>query len=425
MQTSPKPVRDWNVSPAADDAAPPRPVQEDVRSGALRSLARAMWILAACATVAALRIGRDLLIPLVLGVLLALVLSGIVETLRRWRVPRSLSALVLLLLIAVGIGGVLDAIWTPAQQWIENAPRVLRTVERRLRPAQSIVQRLDAIADRVSNIASPGGKEAAPPSATAAPSVTAASVLAGTGWFAASIVMWLALTLLLLAAGPGTLARMTATLAADWHPANVLRIIHAIRNEVGRYYATLAVINVGFGAVTALVMWLLGMPNPVLWGAIAGVLNFIPYLGCITTLVILSVVALVTFDHITHTLLVGASFLTPRGDRGARGGAGLHRPPARSQSNHGSGRDLDGRLDLGHHGRGSGIAHAGCSQGRGVTQRARRRAGTFPQPQPPTGAALGGTNRPARCGVAPSVPVRTQRLTPSALASISIALRWP
>jgi predicted PurR-regulated permease PerM len=309
VQTSPKPVRDWNVSPAADSAAPPRPIEAEPRASAQRSLARAVWILAACATVAALRIGRDLLIPLVLGVLLALVLSGIVETLRRWRVPRALSALVLLLLIAVGIGGVLDAIWTPAQQWIENAPRVLRTVERRLRPAQSIVQRLDAIADRVSNIASPGGKEAAPPSAAPAPSVTAASVLAGTGWLAASIVMWLALTLLLLAAGPGTLARMTATLAADWHAANVLRIIHAIRNEVGRYYATLAVINVGFGAVTALVMWLLGMPNPALWGAIAAVLNFIPYLGCITTLVILSVVALVTFDHITHTLLVGASFL--------------------------------------------------------------------------------------------------------------------
>ena len=309
MQTSPKPVRDWNVSPALDNATPPRPVEEDARASAMRSLARGVWILAACAAVAALRLGRDLLIPLVLGVLLALVLSGIVETLRRWRVPRALSALVLLLLIAVGIGGVLDAIWTPAQQWIESAPRVLRTVERRVRPAQSIVQRIDAIADRLTAIASPGGKDAASPSASAAPSVTAASVLAGTGWFAASIVMWLALTLLLLAAGPGTLARMTATLAADWHAANVLRIIHAIRNEVGRYYATLAVINVGFGAVTALVMWLLGMPNPMLWGAIASVLNFIPYLGCITTLAILSLVALVTFDHITHTLLVGASFL--------------------------------------------------------------------------------------------------------------------
>ncbi len=309
MQTSPKPVRDWTVGPDPENTGPPRPTEAEVRANALRSVARAMWILAACATVAALRVGRDLLIPVVLGVLLALILSGIVETLRRWRIPRALSALVLLLLIAVGIGGVLDAIWTPAQQWIENAPRVLRTVERRVRPAQSIVQRIDAIADRISAIASPGGKEAAPPSASAAPSVTAASVLAGTGWFAASIVMWLALTLLLLAAGPGTLARMTATLASDWHAVQVLRIIHAIRNEVGRYYATLAVINVGFGAVTALVMWLLGMPNPMLWGAIAGVLNFIPYLGCITTLAILTLVGLVTFDHITHTLLVGASFL--------------------------------------------------------------------------------------------------------------------
>ena len=309
MQTSPKPVRDWNVSSGVDSVASPRPTQEDERVRALSYLARGVWILAACATVAALRFGRDLLIPLVLGVLLALVLSGIVEALRRWRVPRALSALVLLLLIAVGIGGVLDAIWTPAQEWIENAPRLLRTVERRVRPAQSIVQRIDAIADRVSAIASPGAKTAGPPTPSAAPSVTAASVLAGTGWFAASIVMWLALTLLLLAAGPGTLARMTATLASDWHAVHVLRIIHAIRNEVGRYYATLAVINIGFGAATALVMWLLGMPNPLLWGAVAGVLNFIPYLGCITTLAILTLVALVTFDHMTHTLLVGASFL--------------------------------------------------------------------------------------------------------------------
>jgi predicted PurR-regulated permease PerM len=302
-------VRDWNVSSGVDNTVPPHPSQEDGRVSALRYLGRGVWILAACATVAALRLGRDLLIPLVLGVLLALVLSGIVEALRRWRVPRALSALVLLMLIAVGIGGVLDAIWTPAQEWIENAPRLLRTVERRVRPAQSIVQRIDAIADRVSAIASPGAKAAGPPTPSAAPSLTAVSVLAGTGWFAASIVMWLALTLLLLAAGPGTLARMTATLASDWHAVHVLRIIHAIRNEVGRYYATLAVINIGFGAVTALVMWLLGMPNPLLWGALAGVLNFIPYLGCITTLAILTLVALVTFDHMTHTLLVGASFL--------------------------------------------------------------------------------------------------------------------
>ena len=68
VQTSPKPVA-GNVSPAVDSAAPPRSVEEDARASALRSLARAVWIVAACAAVAALRVGRDLLIPLVLGVL--------------------------------------------------------------------------------------------------------------------------------------------------------------------------------------------------------------------------------------------------------------------------------------------------------------------------------------------------------------------
>ena len=272
-------------------------------------MSRALWILAACAAVTALRLGRDMLIPVVLGVLLALILSGIVEALHRVRVPRGLSALVLLLIIAVGLGGVMDAIWTPAQQWMENAPRVLRTIERRVRPAQSIMQRIDAIADRVSALGNPGKAAAPSAPAASAPNLTAVSVLTSTGWVAASIVMGLALTLLLLAAGPGTLARMTATLAADWHATQVLRIIRAIRLEVGRYYATLVLINIGFGTVTALVMWLLGMPNPVLWGALAGVLNFVPYLGCATTLVILTLVGLVTFDRVTYTLMVAASFL--------------------------------------------------------------------------------------------------------------------
>jgi predicted PurR-regulated permease PerM len=121
------------------------------------------------------------------------------------------------------------------------------------------------------------------------------------------------LTLLLLAAGPPTLARMTAPVASDGRAVRALRIIDAIRVEVGRYYGTLAVINLLFGTATAAVMWLLGMPNPVLWGAVAAVLNFIPYLGGVTTVVILALVAFVSFDGIGHALLVPASFLLMAG----------------------------------------------------------------------------------------------------------------
>ena len=82
-----------------------------------------------------------------------------------------------------------------------------------------------------------------------------------------------------------------------------------MRVEVGRYYGTLALINLSLGIATAVTMWLLHMPNPVLWGVMAAALNFIPYLGSAVTLLVLSVVALVSFDSIPHVLLVSASYL--------------------------------------------------------------------------------------------------------------------
>jgi predicted PurR-regulated permease PerM len=296
---------------APDSAATARSIADPgARRRRARSFSRPLWILAICVGIAALRLGRDLLIPVGLAVLMALVLSGIVETLRRYRVPRALSALVLLLLIGAAVGGLLHAVWPPARQWIENAPRVLRTIEHKTRGAQSVVRRLDALARRASALAGAGD----PPTAAPAPAATASSVstmdvVEGTSGAAAALLMCAALTLLLLAAGPPALARMTAPLVAEGRALHALQIIDAIRVEVGRYYGTLAAINLLFGAATALLMWLLGMPNPMLWGALAAVLNFIPYLGCATTFAILTLVAFVSFDGIGQTLLVGASFL--------------------------------------------------------------------------------------------------------------------
>jgi predicted PurR-regulated permease PerM len=285
---------------AADAAARRRPA---------RPFTRPIWIVAICVGVAGLRLGRDLLIPMVLATLMALILSGIVETLRRYRIPRGLSALVVLLLIGAAVGGLLHVVWTPARQWIESAPRVLRTIEHKTRPAQSIVRRIDALARRASalgGVAEPPGAEPPPPPAS---SMSAMEVVESTSGVVAAILMGAALTLLLLAAGPPTLARMTAPVATDGRALQVLRVIDAIRVEVGRYYGTLALINLLFGTATTLLMWSLGMPNPLLWGALAAVLNFIPYLGCATTFVILTIVAFVSFDAISQTLLVGSSFL--------------------------------------------------------------------------------------------------------------------
>ena len=276
----------------------------------LKQLRRPLLILATLAAIAAIRLGRDVLVPLMLSLLIALVLSGLVEWLYRFRIPRVLSAFVLLLAVTAAIGGIGELVWSPAQKWIQDAPRILHTIENKVRPAQTVVRRIGDLATRATSL---GGvapaPTTAPPAPAPAPTMTAAGVVAETGWIVAGIATVMAFTLLLLAAGPPTLARMAAALAADLHAVHVLKIIDAIRVEVGRYYRTLALINLGLGIATATATWLLGMPNPILWGALAGVLNFIPYLGSATTLVVLTVVAMVTFDTIPQALMVSASYL--------------------------------------------------------------------------------------------------------------------
>jgi predicted PurR-regulated permease PerM len=279
------------------------------RRARMRRASRPLWIIAVCAGAVVLRLGRDALIPLGLALLVAFVLSGAVEMLRRYRIPRAVSAAVLLLMVAVAVGGTLDRIATPAQQWLASSPRVLRTIEQKMRPAQSLLRRLDYITKRATAMATSATDAASAAPASTAASLTPMEIFAATGWVAVEVVTVGAFAFLLLAAGPSTLARMTCVLAGDLHAIRALQIIDAIRREVGRYYGMLLLINLCFGAVTGTVMWLLGMPNPALWGVVAGVLNFVPYLGPAVTATILTLVALVTFNNIAQVLVVLGSYV--------------------------------------------------------------------------------------------------------------------
>jgi predicted PurR-regulated permease PerM len=294
-----------------------------VRPRVLHALVRPLWIVAVCCLIAVLRVAHAALVPIALALLVAFVLSGIVEWCCRHGIPRGISASVLLIALACALGGVVELTWSPAQHWMQDAPHVLVTIERKVRPAQSLLRRLDYIAKRATALANNDADSSGPESAgaAAAPSspsvlVTPLEVFTATGWMLLGFLTVMAFALMLLIAGPPTLARMTVALAANLRAVHVLELIDAIRAEVGRYYGTMLLINIGFGTVVAAVMRLLGMPNPALWGAIAGVLNFIPFLGSATTFTIVTVVALVTFNSITPVLLVSGSYLVLAGIEG-------------------------------------------------------------------------------------------------------------
>lgn len=274
----------------------------------LARASRALVVLATVAVAALLYFAHEVFIPVALALLFAMVLSSTVEGLRRFGVPRAVSAFLMLLVLIVGIGAAADFLIEPAQQWLASAPRTLQIVERKIRPVERWVHRLEGLTHRAGELGSHG---AVPPPNAPAPTstLTGASVLTATGATLVDIVTIVILALFLLSGGPPMLARMAASLGSDLQAVHALRVIDAIRSELGRYYGTIALINLGLGAATAVAMVSLGVPNPYLWGAVAAVLNFIPYVGSATTMLLLAVVALVSFDDLSRVLAVIGSYL--------------------------------------------------------------------------------------------------------------------
>ncbi|HEY8052884.1 MAG TPA: AI-2E family transporter [Steroidobacteraceae bacterium] len=256
---------------------------------------------------------RSAFIPVGLAILFALLLSSPVEALHRRGLPRSVSALLILAIFLGVVGGTVNFLWEPAQKWLAAAPHTSLVIQRKLGPVARVMHRIDIVTNRAGHLtdagSAAGGGTASPAAKVAATPSDSDGLLAETRAALVAAVTVIILTLFLLAAGPPVLARMTAAFASDAHAGHALRVIEAVRSEVGRYYATIALINLGLGAATFGAMMALGMPNPLLWGVLAGVLNFIPYVGSATTLLVLAVVALVSFDGAERVLAVAGSYL--------------------------------------------------------------------------------------------------------------------
>jgi predicted PurR-regulated permease PerM len=133
------------------------------------------------------------------------------------------------------------------------------------------------------------------------------AVLETIGDYGISVVSFVIITLFLLAGGPPMVARMTAAFFDHLKAHHVQNYIEKVRAEVGQFYVTTALINVGLGIVTTLVMMAWGMPTPYLWGALAATVNFIPYAGATLTLLVVTLVAIVSFDGLGHVLGVALS----------------------------------------------------------------------------------------------------------------------
>jgi predicted PurR-regulated permease PerM len=255
-------------------------------------------------------------IPIALALLVALILSGPVEALQKIRVPRAVGAALILIILLASAAGAIDLMWTPAQQWFEAAPQTMKVIKRKLSPAAKFITHIEDLRNSAGSLTAASHPASAAAAAPAETESAPALIFDATRELVVGALTFVIVTLFLLAGGPPMLARMTAAFIDDLNAGHVLAIIENVRGEVGRFYVTTALINLGLGLATAGVMMAFGMPTPWLWGALAATLNFIPYAGAVTTLIVITLVAFVTFDGIGRVAAVSLSYVLLAGIEG-------------------------------------------------------------------------------------------------------------
>jgi predicted PurR-regulated permease PerM len=249
-------------------------------------------------------------IPLALALLFGLVLSSPVEALHKVRVPRSLSAALILILALFAFGAIVALMWTPAQEWFAKAPQTMITIKQKVSPIAKFINRVDDLRKNAGNLGAQGHPAPAAQSALAAATESAPALIVDVGASViAGVLAFVFITLFLLTGGPPMMARMTAAFVDNLKASYVLNIIEKVRAEVGHFYLITTLINVVLGALTGAAMWAWGMPTPFLWGALAAVLNYIPYAGPGTTLLVIVVVAAVSFSTLGHVLGVAGTYV--------------------------------------------------------------------------------------------------------------------
>lgn len=268
-------------------------------------------ILAIIATCGALYVGSAVLIPIALALFGALLLLPLVERLHRWGLSRLTAAGLVMVLLGVIVGSLINFTLEPARGWMERAPSLLKEVERKLRPLKQAAVQLDKVAAHAEQLAGnndSGVAVAAAAAAVAATSASSGGVLRGTVSVLVPSIAVFFMIFFLLACGPPILYRFAESCRDDAAARRVIVIGERVRREMSRYLVTLTVINVILGIATTGLAYAFELPNPVMWGVMAGIFNFIPYVGSATTLVVLALVTLLTHD-LNHALGIAACYL--------------------------------------------------------------------------------------------------------------------
>jgi predicted PurR-regulated permease PerM len=244
-------------------------------------------------------------LPLVFAIILKLLLQPAMRILERLHVPRMLAALLLILVLFGTIVGLGTAISGPAGTWAAKLPEGIPRLQERLSFLREPINTLQRFLQRVEDFGETGPSAAA--SERGATLLT--KLFTGTRNFASGFFTTVLFLFFLLVSGDIFLLRLVEILPRFSSKRQVVEISQQIESDISAYLVTFTIMNAAVGIAVAFAMWLTGVGDPILWGTVAFLLNYVPILGTALGVLIFLLAGLLTIDSLWQALLPAALYL--------------------------------------------------------------------------------------------------------------------
>jgi predicted PurR-regulated permease PerM len=235
----------------------------------------AQLIIQACllllAVLAVAYVASDIVLPVVLAIILNLLLRPGMRLFDRARIPRSAGALLLLIGLFGAIVAVVAALSSPAADWAVRLPSSIARLEDRLKFLSDPIATLQTFLRQLDGAGQAGGLPGGGALTT--------MLFRGTQHFASGFFETLLVLFFLLVSGDAFLRR-TVEIAPNFRDKRrVVALSQQIEENISAYLVTITLMNAAVGLATGAVMWVCGVGDPLLWGGVAFLLNFVPIMG--------------------------------------------------------------------------------------------------------------------------------------------------
>jgi predicted PurR-regulated permease PerM len=272
----------------------------DVRSIALTGL----FILAVFYTI---YFTRSILLPIVLALLVSYLLRPIVRGLAQLKIPLPVGAALLLIGFFGLIGYGISVLAAPTAEWLQKAPAGFTELQRKLLPVKKSVTQVAQATGAIEKLASTSGETKA---VELKRHPITEMLFMRTPEFIASAVLSLILLYFLLVYDQAFIAKLIKLLPTLSDKKAAVGIAHDIESQISRYLFTVTAINVCLGVAVGTAVGLLGLRNPVMWGVMVALLNFVPYLGALTGIICMTIGATLSFDSLGYAFIFPTVYLS-------------------------------------------------------------------------------------------------------------------